>query len=113
MISGLVVHGDGIGRTLGYPTANIVPAEEMFLEDGVYAAWVLVREHRHGAALVISQKGKKIEVYLLDYSGQDLYGTHLAVDPVQQVSAMQRLTEEDLEKKIERDITLIRSVLGI
>ncbi len=48
-ITGTVVKGDGRGRTLGYPTANISVPEGLSAENGVYAAVVELGGERYGA----------------------------------------------------------------
>uniref|UniRef100_UPI000A961A7C riboflavin kinase n=2 Tax=Microbacteriaceae TaxID=85023 RepID=UPI000A961A7C len=40
VLSGLVVPGDGRGRLLGFPTANLALPERLLPDDGIYAAWV-------------------------------------------------------------------------
>lgn len=85
--SGKVVAGERIGRTLGFPTANIdVDAAALGLEKGVYAADVRMegQPETYRAMLNIGQRptftGKvcTIEAHLLDFSG-DLYGQTLHV----------------------------------
>ncbi len=82
-----VVRGEGLGRGLEFPTANVaVPASNKLLPaDGVYAVEVDVEEATHGgmmnvgAAPTLHAGGeKRIEVHLFDYSG-DLYGRRLRV----------------------------------
>ncbi|MDE6439574.1 MAG: riboflavin kinase [Bacteroidales bacterium] len=85
--SGKVVAGERIGRTLGFPTANIdVDAAALGLEKGVYVADVRMegRSEIYRAMLNIGRRptfaGKvcTIEAHLLDFSG-DLYGQTLHV----------------------------------
>src|SRR3954463_503118 len=72
LFEGEVVHGDKRGRTLGMPTANIVPDPELAGPGhGVYAAWA----HGHPAAVNVgvrptfqTGRGLLVEAYLLDYS---------------------------------------------
>ena len=85
-ISGVVIHGDHLGRTLGFPTANLeLPESCPFLPaNGVYAVKVTVHEHTYKGMLNAGFRptlgGKKltIEVNLFDFSG-DLYGMTLKV----------------------------------
>lgn len=85
--SGKVVPGERIGRTLGFPTANIdVDAAALGLEKGVYAAEVCIEgaEGRCRAMLNIGSRPTfagvtcTVEVHLLGFSG-DLYGKTLEV----------------------------------
>ena len=82
MLEGEVVRGDGRGRALGMPTANLVPdARLAHPGHGVYAAWA----HGRPAAVNVgvrptfeTGRGLLVEAYLLDFEG-DLYGQTLRV----------------------------------
>ncbi|MDR3051580.1 MAG: riboflavin biosynthesis protein RibF [Oscillospiraceae bacterium] len=53
-ISGTVIHGKGLGRKLGFPTANLaLPADKALPPFGVYAAWVAVAQGRYPAVVNI------------------------------------------------------------
>ena len=81
-----VVHGDKRGRTLGFPTANLVPREG-YVDPGhgVYACRVRTADGAvHAAATNVgvrpmfeTGRGELIEAYLLDFDG-DLYGAAAA-----------------------------------
>ncbi len=82
IVEGEVSHGDKRGRTLGFPTANLVP-DERFVHPGhgVYAAWA----HGHCAAVSVgirpqfqTGRGLLIEAFLIGFEG-DLYGETLRV----------------------------------
>jgi riboflavin kinase/FMN adenylyltransferase len=82
-ISGEVVSGDRRGRTLGFPTANLVPDERFVCPGhGVYAALA----DGAGAAVSVgvrptfgTGRGVLVEAYLIDRE-EDLYGRTLALD---------------------------------
>ncbi|CAB4877049.1 MAG: bifunctional riboflavin kinase/FAD synthetase [Actinobacteria bacterium] len=80
---GVVVHGEKRGRTLGYPTANIVPAEGCVVPAfGVYAA--LLDGQPAAASVGIRptfDDGEEVllEVFILDFDG-DLYGQEVSVE---------------------------------
>jgi riboflavin kinase / FMN adenylyltransferase len=88
-VLGDVVPGDGRGRDLGYPTANLVLEPGCEPKEGIYAARVRIddepgRPARAGAAYIgtrptFSTTRRFLEVHLLDYAG-DLYGRKLAVE---------------------------------
>lgn len=84
-LSGIVTHGAGIGRTLGFPTANVhVPdTEKLIPGNGVYAVEVLVDGKEFGGMLnigvrpTVDNQGKRsIEVHVLNFEG-DLYGKRI------------------------------------
>jgi riboflavin kinase/FMN adenylyltransferase len=85
-ISGKVVHGDKIGRQLGYPTANIHMLHDRPPLFGVYAVKLegLAEAHLPGVAslgvrpTVKANDRPKLEVHLFDFD-QDIYGRHVRV----------------------------------
>ena len=85
-ITGKVIKGNQLGRTLGYPTANIFIDDKYKLipADGVYAVKVLVHGNSYGGMLnvgnnpTIDGKGRSIEVNLFDFSG-DIYGADATI----------------------------------
>jgi riboflavin kinase/FMN adenylyltransferase len=81
-VEGIVVRGDGRGRELGFPTANLdVPEALLVPPDGVYAGWTGDRR----AAVSIGTNPhfdgveRRVEAHLLDFDG-DLYGQRLVVE---------------------------------
>jgi riboflavin kinase / FMN adenylyltransferase len=88
-VMGDVVAGDGRGRALGYPTANLVLEPGCEPKEGIYAVRVRIdgepgRPARPGAAYIgtrptFASNRRFLEVHLLDYTG-DLYGRTLAVE---------------------------------
>ncbi|PIR75525.1 MAG: hypothetical protein CO030_02865 [Candidatus Magasanikbacteria bacterium CG_4_9_14_0_2_um_filter_42_11] len=112
MLGGKIIRGDGIGRTLGYPTANInIDPEKVHFDAGVYAARATLLGTVYKAALVIMQHPWKVEAHLLDYTGDDIYGQDIQFEPVQRVSTLERYdTMDELKRKIAKDIALVREV---
>jgi riboflavin kinase/FMN adenylyltransferase len=86
-IGGRVVRGDGLGRTLGFPTANVQMKHNRPPLTGIFAVEVTGIEERaiRGAASLgvrptVKQQGRPVlEVHLLDFDGE-LYGQHVRVD---------------------------------
>ena len=81
-VEGIVVRGDGRGRELGFPTANLdVPDGLLVPPDGVYAGWACNRR----AAVSIGTNPhfdgieRRVEAHLLEFDG-DLYGERLVVE---------------------------------
>jgi riboflavin kinase/FMN adenylyltransferase len=80
---GTVVRGEGRGRELGIPTANLQPESELVPADGVYAGRVVLPEGRFRAVVNIGvrptfEAGRSAEAHLLDFEG-DLYDRRLVV----------------------------------
>ncbi len=82
-VRGVVGHGDGRARDLGFPTANVGVADGMCLpSDGIYAGWYLTPDGtRHSAAISLGRRPtfyedadvSVLEAHVLDFS-DDLYG---------------------------------------
>lgn len=116
MFSGIVVHGDGLGKKYGFPTANIdcKIKNGTKVSTGVFAATVAINDLKYNGALIIITKGKsfKFEVHILGFGG-DLYGKYIEVDLVQKVSEVERYdSTKELVEKIKNDIELVKEVFA-
>jgi len=118
--TGQVVPGDGRGRTIGVPTANLagVPPQKLLPPDGVYAVRVEWRGGHadgmmnQGARPTFRQAGRFLEVHLLDFAG-DLYGEWLKVQWVARLRDVQRFSSpEALRAQLERDRSSARAALA-
>jgi riboflavin kinase/FMN adenylyltransferase len=108
IMEGEVVHGDKRGRSLGVPTANLVP-DERFVHPGhgVYAAWA----HGHAAAVNVgvrpqfqTGRGLLVEAYLIGFDG-DLYGETLRIAFAKRLRGERRFDSVDaLVEQMKRDI---------
>lgn len=113
-ITGVVVRGDGRGRTLGFPTANLKVADPSKLVPpaGIYAVWGVLRGGAVPGALHIGPRPTfqgstpTIELHLMDYEG-DLYGERVRVDfvehlrpvlPFDSVAALVEQMKADVEQ---------------
>lgn len=113
-VRALVVRGEGRGRQLGFPTANLaVPSSDKLLPaTGIYAVHATTRASSHGGALHLGPRPTfagsppTIELHLLDYDG-DLYGEEVRVDfvrrlrdvrPFDGVGALIAQMREDVEE---------------
>ncbi len=115
-LRGEVVRGDGRGRTLGFPTANIVPDETLVCPGhGVYAA----RADGSCAAVSVgvrptfgTGRAVLVEAYLIDRE-VELYGRRLAVQFVQRLRGERRFESvEALVEQMRRDVQRTREVVG-
>lgn len=84
-VEGVVAEGRQLGRTLGFPTANVVLGEEQLPPDGVWAVRGFLEEQSWNGVANLGNRptvdgaNHTLEVHLFDYSG-DLYGTLLEVE---------------------------------
>jgi riboflavin kinase / FMN adenylyltransferase len=115
-LRGEVVRGDERGRTLGFPTANLVPDEALVCPGhGVYACLA----NGHPAAVSVgvrptftTGRGELIEAYLLDFEG-DLYGSELRIDWLRRLRGERRFASaEALVEQMGRDVEQTREVVA-
>ena len=120
-LTGTVIHGLKLGRTLGYPTANIQVTEEYKLipKDGVYAVYSYIDGRKVygmmsiGKNPTIEGKGASIEVYFFDFNG-DLYDQKLTIEFVQYLREEQKFATIDLLKKqLQDDETAARKAIAV
>lgn len=116
-ISGMVVHGREIGKSLGFPTANISTDNELIPLDGVYAVMVSVDGHLVKGACNIGLNPtfeggtRTIEVFMLDFSGQ-LYGREISICFVQRLRSVRKFPDTStLIHAIGRDVEQTRIIL--
>jgi len=118
-ITGRVIGGDQLGRTLGFPTANLDPGGRLLPSAGVYATWVSLAGVKHQGATYIGTRptfnGKRlvVETYLLDAPPVDLYGQLLTLEFVRWIRADIRFASATgLEQQIAADLIAIRDALA-
>ncbi|NDJ87857.1 bifunctional riboflavin kinase/FAD synthetase [Mycolicibacter kumamotonensis] len=128
-VEGLVVRGDGRGRDLGFPTANVAPSAYAAIPaDGVYAAWFTVLGHgpvpgtliagqRCRAAVSVgtnptfSGRARTVEAFVLDQTA-DLYGQRVAVDFVSRIRGQEKFDSvADLVAVMNTDVEKTRRLL--
>jgi riboflavin kinase/FMN adenylyltransferase len=119
-VSGRVVAGDGRGKTIGVPTANLdVWPEHALPADGVYACRAWVGHLPHAAAVnigtrptVTDQTRRTVEAHLLDFD-KDLYGLNLALDFVARLRGEQKFAGvPELVAQITTDVAHTREILA-
>ncbi len=116
--SGEVVHGEGRGGGLGFPTANLLPPETLLPAEGVYAARVRLDETWHQAVTNVGRKptfgGRDVTVesFLLDTSA-NLYGRRVRLEFVLRLRGERRFASvEELTRQISEDVAAARNILS-
>lgn len=91
-LEGIVVAGEKIGRTIGYPTINLATADRLAIPaDGVYAGSCSTSKGVFAAAVgigmrpVVDGKSRTIEAFLLEYPGDSLYGQTVRLEFLQRL----------------------------
>ncbi|MFW5702366.1 MAG: riboflavin kinase [Candidatus Dojkabacteria bacterium] len=131
-VVGKVVRGNGDGKRLGFPTANIELSSAMFLGNdftqsdfGVYFCKVAISTSpqavtqqspslpaalHYGARLVYGESAPQWEVHILDFS-EDIYDQFLYTEVIQKVRNSQNFSSEtELVKQMKKDIAKIREL---
>ena len=114
LLEGTVVEGDERGRKLGFPTANIVPSDDLVCPGhGVYAAFA---DGRPAAVNVgvrptfETGRGLLVEAYLMDFDG-DLYGRTLRIAFISRLRGERRFAGvEELIAQMHRDVEAAREL---
>lgn len=118
-VPGTVIHGRGRGgRLLGFPTANLQPAGELFPKTGVYCCWAELHGRIHQAMANVGYNPTfgnddlSVEVHVLDLN-EDLYGQHLTVNFVRRLRGERKFSGlEELKEQIGRDVAQGRTILA-
>ena len=114
-LRGEVVVGDMRGRTIGFPTTNVVPdADAVVPARGVYAGFVIVGDEKYaactnvGVAPTFGRAESRVEAYLLDFDG-DLYGRIVDVGFIRRIRGEKKFSGVDeLKAQIQHDVEKTR-----
>lgn len=112
-ISGTVIKGNQIGRTIGFPTANIVyPEKKVQIPFGAYSAQVIVDgvEYKgilnYGVKPTVNknQNSPVAEIHILNFN-QNIYGQNIVISIINRIRDEKRFNSlEALKKQIKEDI---------
>ncbi len=112
-VRGVVVSGEGRGRELGVPTANLGRIGTLVPSDGVYVGSADVSGRRYPAAVHVGgnptfgESDRKVEVHLLAFDG-DLYGQELSVEFLERVRETREFgSVDELKDQLAEDIEAV------
>lgn len=115
-----VVHGHEVGRSLGFPTANLSwPEGKILPEEGVYAAWATLPDGSRMKAMlnigcrptINNGENVTVEVHILDFDGE-LYGLSLTIDFVAKLrDEMCFKSKQELIKQLRMDAAIVRTAM--
>ena len=118
-ISGTVTKGQQVGRTIGYPTANLKLDinNKCLPKIGVYAAMVEVDDKKYKSMLYIGTRPTtpiadlSIEAHLFDFDG-DLYGKHITIYVEDRVRNQHKFEDlASLKKQLQKDARMAQKML--
>ena len=117
---GTVVSGAGLGRKLGYPTANLNVHNELLPRDGVYATYTRMNEERYASVASVGRRGtfpaettneRVVEVHVMGMDA-DLYWQEVEVEFKHRLRSQKNFEgAQELSEQIERDVKRARDVL--
>ncbi|MBD2691409.1 bifunctional riboflavin kinase/FAD synthetase [Anabaena catenula] len=125
-LTGLVIPGQHLGKTIGFPTANLqLPKDKFLPRQGVYAVRVIILSETSdtpptqnlgvmniGNRPTVNGTDSSVEVHLLNWSA-DLYGKNLVVQLVKFLRPEQKFPSlEALKSQIQLDCTVAREILS-
>jgi len=119
---GIVVKGEHLGHTIGFPTANIDPAaiHKMLPMDGSYAVKVEYLNEKYAGMVNIgfkptfgSSKKRTVEVYILNFA-DDIYDEKIHLDFVQRLRAEKRFSSvEELREQLRKDVEKVERIVRL
>ncbi len=120
-LSGVIVKGKQLGRTIGFPTANIQVREiaKLIPSDGVYAVKVYYKNESFGGMLNIGNRPtvdgtfQTVEVNIFEFD-QEIYGENLTVEFLQKIRNEQKFNGlEELKAQIAKDKITCKGILSL
>ncbi len=118
-LTGTVVKGQQVGRTIGYPTANILPSDrhQLIPANGIYAVWVMIEGVRYAGSLYIGNRptlngqSRSIEVFIFDFDS-DIYTKIIQIAFVKHIRPDKKLESlAALKEQIAADNAVIAELL--
>lgn len=118
-LKGVVVPGQKLGRTIGFPTVNLARSSDQIVPaDGIYAGYCEIEGVKHLAAISVGNRPavggteRTIEANLIDFPQQELYGYPIELSFIKRVRPELDFPHlDELRKQIDQDVRQIREIL--
>ncbi len=111
---GKVIEGLGLGKKLGFPTANLTVEKEKLLPEGIFVSKVKIGNKRYRSMTYIGRRptlglsAKTVEVYILGFKGR-LYGKKISVELLSKIRSDKKfLSVKKLAQRIRKDLKITR-----
>lgn len=121
IITSKVIHGNKIGRTIGYPTINMVIPEYIALKYGIYATKAILSNKdvkysisSFGVRPTIKDSNKQeiLETFIFDYN-ENLYDKEVSIEFIEYIREEKKFSNlDELVKNIKRDVAKAKSILN-
>ena len=113
---GVVVHGNARGRTIGYPTANLVLLDRTYMPaDGVYSVDIEIQRKIYrgmasvGKNMTLDGEEERFEVHIFDFDA-DIYGETVKVYWLNRIRDMVKFDHvEDLVNQLDKDASIAKT----
>lgn len=111
MILGKVQHGKKLGRTIGFPTANLPLNDRLYPSFGVYGGYVQIEGYKNiyhcvvniGKNPTVDFKGLTVETHIYDFD-EDIYGKTILVEFLEKLRSEKKMNSiEELKQEIKKD----------
>ena len=120
ILKGEVIHGKGLGRTVGMPTANLLVTQGTLPKAGVYAGIVHVEGKEYKAVTHIGNRPSvdqeqqtTVESFIMDFQG-DLYGKQMELELVKYLRPVKKFSGlEGVLEQVKKDIVEAKKVLDM
>lgn len=120
IITSKQVKGKGRGKTLGYPTINLLIPRNINLPDGIYGVWVTINNRKilgamhFGPIPTFGEETKSLEVFLIDIEAYDLpkiIKTEVTIEIIGKIRGIKNFSSpEKLSKQISQDVGIIKKM---
>ncbi len=121
VISGVVVHGKALGRTVGMPTCNLaIPEGTRLPKEGVYATRVKWKDRVYRGVTNIGKRPTvdtdaciTVETYILDFD-QDIYGEQITLEICAFIRDVQKFASlQAVQEQVQKDILIARQCVNV
>lgn len=119
VLTGEIVHGKGLGRTVGMPTANLAVHNQQLPAPGVYATQIIIGEQRYDSVTNIGtrpsvdqEEYETVETCILDFEA-DIYGKQVVLEGVRFLRPIQRFASlQEVQAQVQIDIKESKNIFN-
>lgn len=111
VLKGKIVHGKGLGRTVGMPTANLSVKEQDLPKAGVYATKIEIGGKKYGSVTNIGKRPSvdqeqtiTVETYIFEFH-ENIYGEEVSLEILRFLRPVQKFQNlEEVHEQVKKDI---------
>jgi len=111
ILSGTIVHGKALGRTVGMPTANLCVEEGSIPKDGVYATRITINNETFVSVTNIGRRPSvdqescvTVETFIVDFD-KDVYGENAVLQVCKYLRPIKKFANlQEVQKQVQKDV---------